>query len=117
MASRSIDSSGLSSRRLTVQHSGGRSLGWIEPGTPVLDDLFDHPPELLGVARPARPQEKLHRLGRADQPTVLVELGKEERHKVVQVLDVMPQRRKLHGAREEPQEPGQIAARRVPCPR
>ena len=31
MASRSIDSSGLSSLRLTVQHSGGRSFGWIVP--------------------------------------------------------------------------------------
>ena len=31
MASRCIDSSGLSSLRLTVQHSGGRSFGWIDP--------------------------------------------------------------------------------------
>jgi hypothetical protein len=31
MASRSIDSSGVSRRRLTLQHSGGRSPGWIVP--------------------------------------------------------------------------------------
>src|SRR5712692_708967 len=60
MASHSIDSSGLSSLRLTVQHSGGRSFGWIDPS--------EYLPQLPGITRPARPEQTRHRLGRADQP-------------------------------------------------
>jgi hypothetical protein len=84
MASHCIDSSGLSSLRLTVQHSGDRSFGWIDPS--------EYLPQLPGITRPARPEQRLHRLGRADQPGVLVELREEERHKNAQVLDVMPER-------------------------
>src|SRR5437764_1047846 len=40
IASRSIDSSGLSRRRLTVQHSGGRSSGWIVPDRRCLATLL-----------------------------------------------------------------------------
>src|SRR5580704_6817648 len=86
-------------------------LGHDRPGPAALDDLLEHLPELLGVARPGVPQQQLHGLGRAGQPTLLAEPGQEERHQLVQVLDVMAQRRQLHRALEEPQQPGQVGGR------
>ena len=56
------------------------------------------------------PEQQLHRLGRAGQPALLAEPGQEERHQLVQVLDVMAQRRQVHRAVEETQQPGQVGA-------
>ena len=69
-----------------------------------------HLPELLGVARPARPHQQLHRLRRADQPAVRHQPRQEVRHQRLHVLDVVAQRRQLHRAREEPQQIRQLAA-------
>ena len=38
----------------------------------------------------------------------MVQFGQEERHQLMQVLDVVAQRRKLDGVREELQQPGQV---------
>jgi hypothetical protein len=40
---------------------------------------------------------------------VRVQPGQEERHELMQVLDVVAERGKLHGAGEELQQPGQVA--------
>src|SRR5271165_6147008 len=79
-------------------------------GPAALDDLLEHLPELFGVARPVVPQQQLHRLRGAGQAALLAEPGQEEGHQLVQVLDVVAQRRQLHRALEEPQQPGQVGA-------
>src|SRR5258707_7390721 len=61
-------------------------------GQPSGSTRLSTSPQLPGITRPAGPEQTLHRLGRADQPGVLVELREEERHKNAQVLDVMPER-------------------------
>ena len=76
MASRSGDSGGLSSRRLTLQHSGGRSPGWMVPGRPR-GDASEDLPELPGVAWPVRPRQQGHRLGRAGRRAGRVQPGQE----------------------------------------
>ena len=43
----------------------------------------------------------------------MIQLGQEERHELVHVLDVVAQRRKLHRAREELQQAGQIGLDRT----
>ena len=109
MASRSIDSSGDSSRRLH-RPALGRQVAQPDRTRPAaLHDLAEDLPELFGVTGPAVPQQHLHGLGRAGQPALLAEPGQEERHQLVQVLDVVAQRRELHRAVEEPQQPGRRA--------
>jgi len=83
------------------------------PAAPVLDNPGEDLPELIGVARPAGPQQKLHRLGRAGQRAVRAQLGQEERHELVQVLDVVAERGKLHGARKELQQARKVAVGRA----
>ena len=78
------------------------------PRPPVPGDPLEHVPELLDVAGPARAQQQLHRLGRAGQSRLLAELGQEERHQLLQVLDVMAQRGQFHAAREIAQDLGQV---------
>src|ERR1039457_3849695 len=85
-------------------------VGVDRPGPPVLDDLLEDVPELLGVTWPARPQEELHRLGRADQLAGPVELGQEERHELMQVLAVMAGVRHFHVPAEGPRWLGEAPA-------
>src|SRR5208337_41234 len=89
---------------------GRQVLRHDHPGPAALDDLLEHLPELFGVARPVVPQQQLHRLRGAGQAALLAEPGQEEGHQLVQVLDVVAQRRQLHRALEEPQQPGQVGA-------
>src|SRR5262249_51818067 len=60
--------------------------------------------ELFGVTGPAVPQQQLHGLGRAGRAALLAEPRQEERHQLVQVLDVVAQRRELPRAPGEPQQ-------------
>ena len=78
-------------------------------GAPVPGNPSQDLPELLGVARPVRPQQQVHRLGRAGRRAGRVQPGQEKRHELMQVLDVVAERGKLHGAGEELQQPGQVA--------
>ena len=118
MASRSIASSGLSTRRLTACTSGGRSSGVMHAGTPVLDHLAQQLVQLLGVARPGHPHQQSHGLGGAGELAAVAEPGEEDRHQQRQVLEVQPQRRHLDGAREQPQQLGEVlAAARRACRR
>jgi len=81
-------------------------------GAPVPGNSSEDLPELFGVAWPVRPQQQVHRLGRAGQRAVGVQPGQEDRHELMQVLDVVAERGKLHGAGEELQQPGQVAGGR-----
>src|SRR6266852_1219007 len=124
MASRSIDSRGLSSLRLTVQHSGGRSPGRIVPVrrwlATVVSTRLSHsgslacsPEAMQLLLRSGWPEQELHRFGRAGQGTGVTQPGQEERHEFMQVLDVLAERGKLHGAREELQQAGHVGVQRA----
>ena len=43
----------------------------------------------------------------------MIQFGQEERHELMQVLDVVAQRRELHGARVELQQGGQVGFNRA----
>src|SRR5580698_1826403 len=81
---------------------GREVLGLDDAGAAVLHDTPQYLPQLLGVARPVVAQQQLHRLGGADQAAGRIELAQQERHELMQIVGVMPQRRQLDRAREEP---------------
>jgi hypothetical protein len=96
MASRCIDSSGPSSRRLTVQHSGGRSAGWIVPVRQWCTTRLSTCQSCsVSPGQLDRSRSCIASGEQASGPCWL-SLAKEERHELVQVLDVVAKRRKLH---------------------
>src|SRR4029450_9729912 len=111
MASRSIDSSGLRSRRLRAPNSGGRSCGWITPvrrrrttwrrgvktrvamtGPAAAHDLAQGLENLLDIAGPVGAHQHLQYFRREGELALVAEPRDEEGRELLDVLDMVTQR-------------------------